>query len=73
MHPALVRDWLGHANITTTSRYLATSAGGLTAEAKCFEEQRAQLAQESHKQPDQIPTADGPVLPEVVRRLGVKK
>lgn len=25
-NPAVVRDWLGHANITTTSRYVATTA-----------------------------------------------
>jgi integrase len=37
VHPALVRDWLGHANITTTSRYLTTSAAGLTQAAKLFE------------------------------------
>ena len=62
-----------HANIRTTSRYLATSAAGLTAAAKCLEAHRAQLAQESHEQCDQIPTADGPVSPEVVERLGVKE
>ena len=35
-----VRDWLGHANITTTSRYLATTPITLQAALRKFEEHR---------------------------------
>ncbi len=36
----VVRDWLGHANITTTSRYLATTPDHLEGALKQFEEHR---------------------------------
>jgi integrase len=48
VHPAIVRDWLGHASITTTSRYLATSAAGLLDAAKRFEACRISFAHHSH-------------------------
>jgi integrase len=48
VHPAIVRDWLGHASITTTSRYLATSAAGLLDAARRFEVSRLSFAQRSH-------------------------
>jgi integrase len=35
-----VRDWLGHANITTTSRYLATTRTTLQQARKKFEQSR---------------------------------
>ena len=35
-----VRDWLGHANITTTSRYLSTTRVGLQQALHKFEEAR---------------------------------
>ena len=35
-----VRDWLGHANITTTSRYLSTTRVGLQQAVHKFEEAR---------------------------------
>ena len=35
-----VRDWLGHANITTTSRYLSTTRVGLQHALRKFEEGR---------------------------------
>lgn len=38
---AHVRDWLGHADITTTSRYLKTTIAGLRDVAKNFEASRA--------------------------------
>jgi integrase len=37
----VVRDWLGHADITTTSRYLATTRVALQKALKQFEEHRA--------------------------------
>jgi hypothetical protein len=43
-----VRDWLGHANITTTSRYLATTRTTLQQAPKKFEQHRA-VAQALHK------------------------
>jgi len=49
VHPAFVRDWLGHANITTTSRYLTTSAPALVDAARKFEASRAAFAHDSHK------------------------
>jgi hypothetical protein len=49
VHPALVRDWLGHANITTTSRYLTTSAQALVDAARKFEASRAAFAHDPHK------------------------
>jgi hypothetical protein len=36
-----VRDWLGHAYITTTSRYLKTTVAGLKEAAENFEASRA--------------------------------
>jgi integrase len=36
-----VRDWLGHANITTTSRYLATTRTTLQQARKKFEQHRS--------------------------------
>lgn len=38
-----VRDWLGHANITTTSRYLATTRTRLQHVRKGFEERLGQV------------------------------
>jgi site-specific recombinase XerD len=35
-----VRDWLGHANITTTSRYLCTTRTRLQSVSRRFEEHR---------------------------------
>jgi integrase len=44
-----VRDWLGHADLATTSRYLSTTRVGLQQARRAFEENRAKLAQNSHK------------------------
>jgi len=41
---ALVRDWLGHASLTMTSRYLATMAVGLQTARAQFERHTAQRA-----------------------------
>jgi integrase len=41
---ALVRDWLGHASLTMTSRYLATTAVGLQTARAQFERHTAQGA-----------------------------
>jgi integrase len=46
-----VRDWLGHANITTTSRYLATTRTTLQQARKKFEQHRSRctsVAQTAH-------------------------
>lgn len=65
VNTANVRDWLGHANITTTSRYLKTTIAGLKDVAKNFEASRAGdasradgIAQGLHK------PADHDALPE---------
>jgi integrase len=71
VHPALVRDWLGHANITTTSRYLATSAAALTGAAKSFEAHRAQFEHESHKTANVQPPTIGDDVSEVVEDVRV--
>jgi integrase len=50
VNTANVRDWLGHANITTTSRYLKTTIAGLKDVAKNFAASRADhIAQGLHK------------------------
>jgi hypothetical protein len=72
VHPVIVRDWLGHANITTTSRYLATSAHGLTDAARKFEAARAGFAHGSHTNTDQYTEADGAVNTEKVESKAVE-
>jgi integrase len=58
-NPVIVRDWLGHADLATTNRYLATTAVALRGAAKQFESARARrFAQDSHNPADQPPTAD---------------
>jgi len=53
-NPAIVRDWLGHTDLTTTNRYLATSAVAFRAAAKLFDAARADgFAHYSHKLADQ--------------------
>jgi integrase len=48
-NPSIVRDWLGHADLTTTNRYLATSAVAFNAAAKLYDSARARgFAQNSH-------------------------
>jgi integrase len=42
--PHVVRDWLGHADITTTSRYLATTERTLKDALQQFEQHRAEIA-----------------------------
>jgi integrase len=50
VNTANVRDWLGHANITTTSRYLKTTIAGLKDVAKNFEAvARRRIAHGLHK------------------------
>lgn len=48
-----VRDWLGHADMATTSRYLATTRVGLQQARKVFELHRAGFAHDSHKSEDE--------------------
>jgi len=49
-----VRDWLGHADLATTSRYLATTRAGLQQARRAFERRSAEsFAHDSH-------TAAGP-------------
>jgi integrase len=42
--PHVVRDWLGHADITTTSRYLATTERTLKDALQQFEQHREEVA-----------------------------
>jgi hypothetical protein len=71
VHPALTRDWLGHANITTTLRYLTTSAAGLQKAAKKFELARG-FAQSSHngEKTDEAPA--GELSPELAGLEGIE-
>ena len=48
-----VRDWLGHADMATTSRYLATTRVGLQQARKAFEQYREGFAHDSHKRDEQ--------------------
>jgi integrase len=43
-----VRDWLGHADMATTSRYLATTRVGLQHARRAFEQHRESFAHDSH-------------------------
>ncbi|HYN08034.1 MAG TPA: site-specific integrase [Vicinamibacterales bacterium] len=43
-----VRDWLGHADMATTSKYLATTRVGLQQARRVFEQHRAGFAHDSH-------------------------
>jgi len=72
VHPALVRDWLGHASITTTSRYLTTSAHGLLDAARKFEASRAAFAHDSHKEGDGDEAAAIEQNTEVVESNGIE-
>ena len=72
VHPALVRDWLGHANITTTSRYLTTSAAGLQQAAKHFELNRG-FAHSSHNEADEEPIGETTISPELLELVGVEE
>jgi integrase len=46
-----VRDWLGHMDMATTSRYLATTRVGLQQARKVFEQHRGHAAEGSHGTP----------------------
>ena len=46
-----VRDWLGHANITTTSRYLATTRVTLQQARKKFEQHRSRCTRVAQPSP----------------------
>lgn len=48
-----VRDVLGHADLQTTSRYLATTRVGLHQAMKVFEQHRAGFTHGLHKTPDE--------------------
>lgn len=52
-----VRDWLGHADLATTSRYLATTRVGLQQARVAFDHYRDGFAHDLHK-----PTPDTPAL-----------
>jgi integrase len=43
-----VRDWLGHADLATTSKYLATTRVGLQQARRVFEQHRDSFAHHSH-------------------------
>jgi integrase len=43
-----VRDWLGHADLATTSKYLATTRVGLQQARRVFEQHRGEFAHHSH-------------------------
>jgi integrase len=47
-----VRDWLGHADMATTSRYLATTRVGLQHARRAFEQHREAFAHDSHTAPE---------------------
>jgi integrase len=47
-----VRDWLGHADMATTSRYLATTRVGLQHARRAFELHREGFAHDSHTAPE---------------------
>jgi integrase len=54
-----VRDWLGHANITTTSRYLATTRTTLQQARKKFEQHRSRCTSVAQTgQPATQPASD---------------
>lgn len=50
-----VRDWLGHADMATTSRYLATTRVGLQHARRAFEQHRDGFAQDSHTTSSEAP------------------
>jgi hypothetical protein len=45
---ATVRDWLGHKDISTTSRYLKSTTAALDAAARSFEPRHTVVAEQSH-------------------------
>lgn len=53
-----VRDWLGHANITTTSRYLATTPKGLRQAAEQFAKHRPIPAPLSQTENQAVPVVE---------------
>jgi integrase len=52
-----VRDWLGHAEMAMTSRYLATTRVGLQQARRVFEQHRAGFAHDLHTTTENAPTA----------------
>ncbi len=65
-NPVIVRDWLGHADLTTTNRYLATPPVELRRAAKQLESARTRgFAHDSHRPADQPIPADRNPLSEV--------
>jgi integrase len=61
-----VRDWLGHADLATTSQYLATTRVGLQQARRVFEQHRASavFAQFSHNPPADPPETEPGSAPE---------
>ena len=58
-NPAIVRDWLGHANLNTTNRYLVTSQGAFASALKLWNAAAARpFAPDLHKPADQPIPAD---------------
>jgi integrase len=55
-----VRDWLGHADMATTSKYLSTTRTGLQQARRQFERHRESFAHDLHKRRQQ-PVAEAPI------------
>jgi integrase len=59
-----VRDWLGHADMATTSRYLATTRVGLQQARRVFVQHRAGFARGSHNLVAEAPSDGAPATTE---------
>jgi integrase len=59
-----VRDWLGHADMATTSKYLATTRVGLQQARRVFEQHRAGFAHGLHTENEITPTEAVSATPE---------
>ena len=58
-----VRDWLGHADMATTSRYLATTRVGLQHARRAFEQHRESFAHGLHTAPSDTPKDTSAAVP----------
>jgi integrase len=63
-----VRDWLGHAEMATTSRYLATTRVGLQHARRAFEAHSARFAQGLHTEDDPAPDCTPPATADAPRK-----
>ena len=67
---ATIQRWLGHANISQTSKYLAATLGGDVDEMRRYEERIGRLPPNDAAQPSPSPHSQEPSAPVAVEEVG---